>query len=285
MSVAIDRDQAFLAAIRRIADEVAAPNADDVDRQARFPVEAIAALREERALSALDPRGVRRRRRLVRGDRGRVLRARPPLRRDRHGLRDAPDPDRLRRAPPRRGAVVRGLASGRRERAATRRVGHVRGRDRRRPRPIDRGGHAGGDGRATLREAGPDRLVRRVCRRPAHDAAPDARRRARRPGRGAHQQGPGHARADRHVGPARDARHLLARLHRPRRVRRRPGPPDALPDRRDRIDGAGLAHPLVAHLAGHRHRRVRPRPRLRPGLGEAATRTRCPRPRCASRTS
>jgi len=55
MSIAIDRDQAFLAAIRRIADEVAAPNADDVDRQARFPVEAIAALREERALSALIP--------------------------------------------------------------------------------------------------------------------------------------------------------------------------------------------------------------------------------------
>ncbi len=55
MSIAIDRDQAFLAAIRRIADEVAAPNADDVDRQARFPTEAVDALREERALSALIP--------------------------------------------------------------------------------------------------------------------------------------------------------------------------------------------------------------------------------------
>jgi acyl-CoA dehydrogenase len=55
MSIAIDRDQAFLSAIRRIADEVAAPNADEVDRLARFPSEAIDALREERALSAFVP--------------------------------------------------------------------------------------------------------------------------------------------------------------------------------------------------------------------------------------
>jgi len=51
----LDRDQALLEAVRRIADEVAAPNADDVDRQARFPVETIDALREERALSAYLP--------------------------------------------------------------------------------------------------------------------------------------------------------------------------------------------------------------------------------------
>jgi acyl-CoA dehydrogenase len=55
MSVAIDRDQAFLASIRRIADEVAAPNADDVDRNARFPAETVEALRAERAFSALIP--------------------------------------------------------------------------------------------------------------------------------------------------------------------------------------------------------------------------------------
>lgn len=55
MSIAIDRDQAFLDSIRRIADEVAAPNADEVDRLARFPSEAIDALREERALSAFVP--------------------------------------------------------------------------------------------------------------------------------------------------------------------------------------------------------------------------------------
>jgi acyl-CoA dehydrogenase len=55
MSVAVDRDQAFVAELRRIADEVAARHADEVDREARFPREAIDALREARALSALVP--------------------------------------------------------------------------------------------------------------------------------------------------------------------------------------------------------------------------------------
>jgi acyl-CoA dehydrogenase len=55
MSVAVDRDAAFLAAIRCIADDVAAPNAEDVDRNARFPVESIQALRAEQALSAFVP--------------------------------------------------------------------------------------------------------------------------------------------------------------------------------------------------------------------------------------
>jgi acyl-CoA dehydrogenase len=55
MSTSVDTEQAFLAAICRIADEIATPNADSVDREARFPSEAIAALREERALSAFVP--------------------------------------------------------------------------------------------------------------------------------------------------------------------------------------------------------------------------------------
>jgi acyl-CoA dehydrogenase len=55
MSVSVDRDQAFLSAVRRIADEYAAPNADAVDREARFPGEAIEALRAEQALSAFVP--------------------------------------------------------------------------------------------------------------------------------------------------------------------------------------------------------------------------------------
>ena len=55
MSIAVDRDQAFLAAIRRIASDVAGPNAEDVDRNARFPKESIDALREEQALSAYIP--------------------------------------------------------------------------------------------------------------------------------------------------------------------------------------------------------------------------------------
>lgn len=55
MSVAVDRDQAFLGAIRLIGEEVAAPNADAVDRDARFPAETVAALREKQALSAFVP--------------------------------------------------------------------------------------------------------------------------------------------------------------------------------------------------------------------------------------
>jgi acyl-CoA dehydrogenase len=55
VSVTVDRDQAFLDAIKLIATEVAAPNADDVDREARFPAETVAALREKQALSAFVP--------------------------------------------------------------------------------------------------------------------------------------------------------------------------------------------------------------------------------------
>jgi acyl-CoA dehydrogenase len=55
MSVAVASDEAFLATVCRIADDVAAAHADDVDRNARFPVETVDALREERALSAFLP--------------------------------------------------------------------------------------------------------------------------------------------------------------------------------------------------------------------------------------
>jgi acyl-CoA dehydrogenase len=55
MSVAADRDAAFLAGIGQIADAIAAVHAEDVDRNARFPVEAVDALREQRALSAAVP--------------------------------------------------------------------------------------------------------------------------------------------------------------------------------------------------------------------------------------
>lgn len=55
MSVAIHSDQAFLDAVVRIADEVAAPSAGAVDRDARFPAETIEALRAEQMLSAFIP--------------------------------------------------------------------------------------------------------------------------------------------------------------------------------------------------------------------------------------
>ncbi|HWI71681.1 MAG TPA: acyl-CoA dehydrogenase family protein [Baekduia sp.] len=55
MTVAADRDTAFLAGVGEVADAIAAVHADDVDRSARFPVEAVDALREQRALSAFVP--------------------------------------------------------------------------------------------------------------------------------------------------------------------------------------------------------------------------------------
>jgi acyl-CoA dehydrogenase len=55
MSTTVDVDTAFQGAIERIAEEVAGANAEDVDRNARFPSEAIEALREAHALSAFVP--------------------------------------------------------------------------------------------------------------------------------------------------------------------------------------------------------------------------------------
>lgn len=51
----VAHDSSFLACVRQIATEVAAVHADDVDQQARFPHEAIDALKEQGALSALVP--------------------------------------------------------------------------------------------------------------------------------------------------------------------------------------------------------------------------------------
>jgi acyl-CoA dehydrogenase len=55
VSISVDRDLAFLDGIRTIADEIAALNAESVDREARFPIETVQALRGERALSAFIP--------------------------------------------------------------------------------------------------------------------------------------------------------------------------------------------------------------------------------------
>jgi acyl-CoA dehydrogenase len=52
VSVLVDSERALLVEVRRIAEEVAAPSATEVDRDARFPVEAIEALRSASALSA-----------------------------------------------------------------------------------------------------------------------------------------------------------------------------------------------------------------------------------------
>src|SRR5438445_8496169 len=58
-TVATRSDQAFgslLSSVRRIAAEVTAPNAADVDAKARFPGETVAALRDSGVLSACVPR-------------------------------------------------------------------------------------------------------------------------------------------------------------------------------------------------------------------------------------
>jgi acyl-CoA dehydrogenase len=55
MSVELESGQVLLEAVRRIADEVAGPAADDVDREGRFPIEAIDALRNAGTLSAAVP--------------------------------------------------------------------------------------------------------------------------------------------------------------------------------------------------------------------------------------
>lgn len=55
MTVSVEPDTTFLDAIERIADDVAAVHAVDVDREARFPQETIQALRDAGALSAFVP--------------------------------------------------------------------------------------------------------------------------------------------------------------------------------------------------------------------------------------
>jgi acyl-CoA dehydrogenase len=55
MNATIQAERTFLDRLTHVADDVAAVHADDVDRNARFPSEAIDALREESALSALVP--------------------------------------------------------------------------------------------------------------------------------------------------------------------------------------------------------------------------------------
>jgi acyl-CoA dehydrogenase len=55
MSIAPTVDQELIADVRQVAEEIAAPAAAEVDREALFPVDAVDALREKRALSALVP--------------------------------------------------------------------------------------------------------------------------------------------------------------------------------------------------------------------------------------
>jgi acyl-CoA dehydrogenase len=55
VTVLLDADRVFVEEIRRIAQDIAAVHAEAVDRDARFPAEAVTALREAGALSAFIP--------------------------------------------------------------------------------------------------------------------------------------------------------------------------------------------------------------------------------------
>ena len=194
-------------------------NADDVDREARFPVETIDALREAAA----------RCRRFVPTELGGggvsfeaiaagLLRARPPLRRQRDGLRHAPDPGRhasSATSTARRGSRTTCASVAAEQRlvaSVTSEVGTGGDMGRSvaaRRRPAE-------DGRLQLREAGADGLLRRLRRRPAHHrcaARPDAE-----PGDQVARPDPRATSTQLeqtgHLGPARDARHVLARLRR-----------------------------------------------------------------------
>ena len=121
------------------------------------------------------------------------------------------------------GGLVRGLPAPAGGRGAPDRLGHLRGRDRRRHGPLDRGGHPRRGRADELREAGADRQLRRLRRRPAHDAAARAGGRARRPG-GRRSPTPISTRSSRPApGTCWACAARARRDRRPRPVRRRAG--------------------------------------------------------------
>ena len=84
-----------LAIVREIADGVAAAHAEAVDRDARFPVEAMEALQGRRSLRGARTAVARRARAVVRRACPDVHHPRRALRIDSDGVRDASHPSRL----------------------------------------------------------------------------------------------------------------------------------------------------------------------------------------------
>ena len=100
MTLAIDADRIFVDQVRRVGEDVAAAHADAVDHAARFPDEAITALRDAGALSAFVP--------VELGGGGvsiagwlAAVTSWGGAARQRHGLRHAPNPGGHDRAPSR----------------------------------------------------------------------------------------------------------------------------------------------------------------------------------------
>ena len=150
----------------------------------------------------------------------RLLHPRQALRRHRDGLRHAPDPGRLHRPAPERQRLVPAVSARPRRRPAADRLGDLRGWDRRRHGPLGRRAwRREDDGTCSFEKQAPTVSYGSQ----ADDLLTTLRRgagcRRRRPGRRAHPQGAGRARADGDVGSVRHARHVLPGIHDPRLVR------------------------------------------------------------------
>ena len=142
------------------------------------------------------------------------------------------------------------LPSGRRAGPAPRRLGHVGDRDRRRHRDgRSRQSSRARSGTATFEKQAPtvsygayaDDLLTTLRRRP--DAEPGDQVVAL-----THRE-PVHARADRHLGPAGDAGHVLARLRRPREFPIEQVLPTPFSTVATESMVPDLPHPVVASLA------------------------------------
>ncbi len=284
MSVAIDRDQAFLAAIRRIADEVAAPNADDVDRQARFPVEAIDALREQGALSAFVPEelggGGVSFEAIAAGcfELGRRCGATAMVF-AMHQIQIACIVRHLDGAPWFE-AYLRDVAREQRLVASVTSevgTGGDLGRSIAAATP-------GSDGRVTFEKQAPtvsygayaDDLLTTLRRTPDAEPGDQVVALTSKDQVTLEQTGTWDPMGMR--GTCSPGYIVRAEFD-PAQV-----PPGTVPDRRHGVDGADLAHPVVAYLARHRDRRVRPGQRSSVPRRSSGP-TRCRRPPCACRTS
>ena len=196
---------------------IAAEHAAAVDRDSRFPDEAIAAARAERLLGIAVPRELGGEGAEHRRDCRHLLRARPRLRVDRDDLCDAPDQGRLPGPSRPQQRLVSAFAAPARQRATAVRVLDHRRAERRR-RAQQRRAHypqrlAHRPGTASHRH-----LLRQGGRRHRHHRAPRRRQRRFRSGSGHLPQAGLHARAPGRLGRVRHARHLQRRFQ----ARRRP---------------------------------------------------------------
>ena len=161
----------------KIGVEVAGPAADDVDRESRFPHEAVEEFKRNELLSALVPEHLGGGGATLAEIAGAVRALRIPLRRERAGAGDAQHRG-LQPRPSRRLGAAAAAAPRNRLRAAVDRQRQQRGRHRRRRRTQQMRGRDDRR-RAPAREAGARDLLRRVRRcdrlRP-RGARPTARR-------------------------------------------------------------------------------------------------------------